>query len=118
MTKNREGLYYAGAPWDDEDALATLLAPLPVDIAENIRHGHADHPTGGFGGMQYDHGAGRPYFVIADDRIVLIWTLPRCSFNQAAEIYAVLDEGPRPIDTAMVRRAFTEVTGEALATAQ
>lgn len=102
------GIYSAMARWDDEAALRTLFSAVSEPIVTNIQKGRAKHPDG-FSGMRHDAGTDRAFYVIADADHVQVWTLVPCSFEEAAEIWSLLDK--RPVTTALMMRAYKEATG-------
>jgi hypothetical protein len=109
--KRRKGARHGtAARWDDAAALATALASIPSAIAAEVCRGRAKYPAG-FSGMRHDPTDRRAFYIIASAVSVQVVTLPPCSFQHAAEVWAILDNGPRPITLELVWRVFSGVTG-------
>ncbi len=111
-----DGIYRAAARWDDDQALAALLAPLPAAIVANIQQGRASQPAGMiFSGMRHDEATASAFFVRTDSTGLLeVWTLRPCSLREAAEIWAHLKQqhaDEMPDLGPPIKQAYTAVTG-------
>lgn len=104
------GFFAAAARWNDNTAVATLLAPLPAGIATEIGESHRTHPNG-FRGVR--HHGNRGYVIVADAAMVVVKTLVNVTFLQAAEVWVRLDMRGSYSRTA-VKDVYAEVTGRSL----
>jgi hypothetical protein len=106
-----DGIYSGTARWDDQEALASLFAPLPEVVVANIKTGHRESPTG-FRGMRHDEPTARAFFVIADATHLQVWTFKPASFEEATLMWSLLDEAPqRRIDRDVAIQIYRFVTG-------
>jgi hypothetical protein len=109
------GIYSAAARWDDPVAMTALLAPIPSAIAANIRDGRTQSASG-FRGMRHDDETARAFFIVSDATHVQVWTFKPADATEAAQMWALLDEGPnRQIDRTVAMRVYREATGREVA---
>jgi len=106
---DKAGIWSATARWDDAKAMATLLDPLPSNIATNIKDGHKEHQS--FSGLRHDGDAA--YWVSGDPIEVQIWTFRPCSEVEAAIMWALLRQGEtdRKMTIARALKLYRDATG-------
>jgi hypothetical protein len=71
--------------------------------------GHRSHPAR-FGGMRHDDHSARAFYILADASYVQVWTFKPASFEEAARMWALIDENGS-IDRAVAMRVYQQATG-------